>query len=54
MKGITLSILLCLSGILQAQIYPVNAKLENEKSFSMIHQICSQSAHIRNYDTLDG
>ena len=36
MKGITLSILLCLSGMLHAQIYPVNAALENEKSFSMI------------------
>lgn len=36
MKGIALSILLCLSGMLHAQIYPVNAALENEKSFSMI------------------
>lgn len=36
MKGIVLSILLCLSGFLQAQIYPVNAALENKKSFSMI------------------
>lgn len=36
MKGFALSILLCLSGILHAQIYPVNAALENKESFSMI------------------
>lgn len=36
MRVFALLFFLCLAGTLQAQIYPVNAALENEKSFSMI------------------